>query len=162
MKVTMKRMKSYTYGLLTLCITGILSCSPLMKDRAIKEHIAVIAKEDINFAGVNYLVEKGTVSLSGYTPTIKARQQVESAVKGIADVKDVNSTLAIGPVVIDLDFPLKQSVDSVLMKYNKVQAQVENGRVVLLGNASKEETNKLIKALEQLPINSVESQLVID
>ncbi|HYH14439.1 MAG TPA: BON domain-containing protein [Flavisolibacter sp.] len=155
-------MKSYTYGLFTLCITGTLSCSPQMKDRAIKEHIAVKAKEDINFAGVNYTVEKGTVSLSGYAPTLQARQQVESDVKGIAGVKDIKSSLAIGPVVIDQDFPLKQSIDSVLMKYNKVQAQVENGRVVLLGQASQEETNKLMKVIQQLPISSIDNQLVID
>jgi len=158
----MKRMHSLTYGLLTLCITSALSCSPQMKDRAIKEDITTKAKDDINFAGMNYTVENGVVSLSGYAPTADAREKAASTIKRIAGVKQVNNMVAIAPVVLDHDFPLKQSVDSVLMKYSKAQAHVEEGHVVILGKASKEEADKLLKALDKLPISSVDNQLVIN
>ncbi len=157
----MKRLNIYTYCLFTLLLTGILSCSPQKIDIAIKEDITVKAKEDINFAGVQYVVDKGTVTLTGSAPTMEAKQELASTVKGIAGVREVRNLVGIGPVVIDEDFPLQQSVDSVLKKYSNVQAQVENRHVLLLGQAAKQDIPELIKSIEQLPVNGVKNQLVI-
>ncbi len=146
-------------NLLAVGIVVLFSCSPQSKDVAIKEDITIKAKEDIDFAGVNYVVDKGTVVLTGLAPTPEASQRAEKTVKGIAGVRKVYNTIAIGPVILDEDFPLKQKVDSVLKKYNKAQAQVENGHVVLLGEVSQSDMPKILKSIGQLPVNMVENQL---
>jgi hypothetical protein len=146
-------------SLVALCVAGIYSCTTQSKDVAIKEDITSKAKESIDFVGVNYIVDKGTVILSGLAPTPDAKQRAEQTVKGIAGVKDVTNNIAIGAIVLDTDFSLKQKVDSVLKKYNKAQALVEDSNVVLLGEVSKEAVPKIMKAMDQLPVNMVDNQM---
>src|SRR5215204_4197703 len=127
----MKEIKRILAVIVACCF--FTACSQQAKDRDIKADIATKAQKEISFAGVNYIVTEGVVQLSGICPSQKAKDKVEATIKKIAGVKDVVSSIAIGPVVLDSDPLLKQSVDSVLKKYSKATAEINNNNVVLLG-----------------------------
>jgi hypothetical protein len=51
----------------------LLGCSQKEKDKGIKGIISSTAKQEIAFAGVNYIVKNGVVTLSGNALTDKDR-----------------------------------------------------------------------------------------
>jgi hypothetical protein len=139
----------------------LLSCSRQTMDRAIKGDIATKAKTEIAFAGVNYTVADGVVNLSGACPSPKEKSNVETTVQKIAGVKKVVNNISLSPVLLDENFSLKQSVDSVLKDYNLVTAQLQNKQVVLTGQAGEKEAQELTKSLQQLPVSGIENRLSI-
>ena len=136
-------------------------CNRDKMDKDIKADIAVKSKTEVDFAGVQFIVDKGIVILTGLCASNKAKDNVEVTVKNIAGVKDVKNNIVVGPVVIDQDFPLKQSVDCVLMKYNMVQASVDNGGVIVTGKLPEKELSKLLESLNNLPVSKIENRLTV-
>jgi len=130
-------------------------------DKDIKADITTKAEKEISFAGVNYTVLNGEVNLTGICSSQKAKDKVKSTVKKIAGVSAVNNAITIGPVVINSDPLLKQSVDSVLKKYSQATAQLNNNNVILTGQVAKEEGHKIVEALQKLPVNSIDNRLTV-
>jgi BON domain len=141
-----------------LCVIA-ASCSPKQKDKDIKAMLATTAKTDVTFAGVNYIVSNGVVTLSGACPAKKYKDQVVSTVKETSGVKRVVDHINIAPVQLTGDFALKQSVDSVLMKYPTVEATVQDSTVILQGQTEDKELPKLEQALSSLQVKGIENQL---
>ncbi len=138
-----------------------IGCSQKTIDKETKADITTKAETDINFVGVKYTVADGIVTLSGNCSTEKAKSSVEGTVKEIAGVKNVVNTITIAPVTITADQPLKKSVDSVLKKYARVQADVTDSIVVVKGEVEQKEMQKLLEGLNSLQAKKVENQLVV-
>src|SRR3954447_24466450 len=130
-------------------------------DTDIKGDIATKAEQDKNFAGVRFTVENGIVNLAGECPTEKAKTTVETTVKGIYGVINVENNIRLAPVVIGTDQQLKQSVDSVLKKYAGAQALVRDSVVVLQGQVKQNEVQKLTAAIATLQPKRVENNLSV-
>jgi osmotically-inducible protein OsmY len=131
-------------------------------DRDIKADITVKSKTELSFAGVGFTVDKGVVNLTGMCPSKATKDKVASTVKKIAGVKAVRDSIMIGPVVIDTDPALKQSVDSALMKFNLAQASVSNNNVLLTGSVKRpQDVQAIMKALEKLPLASIDNRLTV-
>ena len=152
---------SRSLAMALLVASLLVSCSRKKMDKDIKADITTKAEKEISFAGVNYTVLNGEVNLTGVCPSQKAKDKVESTVKKIAGVSAVNNAITIGPVVINSDPLLKQSVDSVLKKYSQATAQLNNNNVILTGQVAKEEGHKIVEALQKLPVNSIDNRLTI-
>lgn len=148
-----------------VALVGMLSlwvgCSSEQKDRQIKGAIASKAKQEIAFAGMGYTVTQGVVILNGNCPTQKDKDQVETIVKQIAGVQQVQNNIVVGPVVLTKDRLLQQSVDSLLTKYPQVQGMVKDSVVVLEGKTKGTEAGKLMQALASLKVRGVKNQLQI-
>ena len=157
----MKRVKGMVQLSLLALVIFLTGCSQQKKDREIKADITAKAKSEIAFAGVNYTVSNGIVDVTGVCPSAKERDKVESAVRRIAGVKEVKNSIAIGPVVLDADFSLKQSVDSLLMNYNLAGASVENSNVILTGSVPEKDLQKILNGLKKLPVAGVVNQLAV-
>src|SRR4051812_46178088 len=99
-------------SLIIFAVVAMTGCKP--DDNDIKKAIAVSAKEELMFAGVNYSVDKGVVTLQGNCPSEELRSKVEKKVHSSPGVKKVVNQIQVGPVVLDNDFVLKQKLDSVL------------------------------------------------
>ena len=148
---------------ISCCLLFLLfSCSQSTKDQGIKEMIATKAKQEISFAGVNFLVEGGVVTLTGNAPTEKDKSEIEEKIKGVAGVKNVVNQLVVAPVVLDGNFSLKQSVDDILKKYPTVQAQVKDSIIALQGTIDSKKAQKLFKSIGQLKAKGVTNELVIN
>ncbi|MVN92801.1 BON domain-containing protein [Mucilaginibacter aquatilis] len=147
--------------LLAIMAAVALSLTACTTDSNIKADIAVKAQTEVAFMGVNYAVKDKVVTLTGVCPSYKSKQIVLQTVKSIHVIKGVNESIAIGPVTLTNDLPMKQSVDSVLSRYPQVWASVINGKVSLKGAATKEDLNKLLPALAMLKPAGLENAVVV-
>ena len=151
-------------GLILLVL--LISCSQAKMDRNIKADITAKAKSEIAFAGVNYTLNEGIAQLSVTCPvtcpSLKEKDKVKSTVRKIAGVKNVVNTVTIAPVILDEDFSLKQSVDSVLKSYTKATAQVHNKQVVLIGTIKAKEQQQVTEALQKLGVAGIDNRLTVE
>jgi hypothetical protein len=150
-----------TFGLLLFVLSVVTACSQQSQDKEIKADIVTKVKTDINFAGVSYTVDRGMVTLTGFCSTDKSKKEAEKTIKAINIIKGINNQIQIAPVVITADMPLKQSVDSVLAAYPTIQADVLANVITLKGKAQRQETDKLMSAINMLNPAKVENQLII-
>jgi 6-phosphofructokinase len=143
----------YFSGKMTVwCLTALLtaSCSQQARDRQIKADITGKAKEDVNFAGVRFLVEHDKVILFGNCATPESMDMVLKQLKTIHVIKSIDNRLRIAPVTMGTDFTLKQQVDSVLASYPTVSANLSNNALVLIGRIESKDMKKLQKSVEKL------------
>jgi osmotically-inducible protein OsmY len=149
-------------GAIAVMLSTTLGCNQQSKDKEIKADIAVKTKSDLNFVGVNYTVEQGTVTLTGKCPSDKSKAEAEQTIKGINIIKGINNQIIIAPVTITADLPLKQAVDSVLKDYPTIQADVLQNVVTLTGKAKKQDASQLLPALNSLHPASISNQLLVE
>lgn len=145
----------FLFMLMAVCT----SCSKAHRDGEIKADLATKAKYELNFAGVNYTVENGVVTLTGKCSTQKSKDAVEQMVKEINIVKGLVDRIVIAPVVINADAMLKQTVDSVLKKYPTVTADVSKNIIILEGKAPQKDLGKIMPALNQLHPDKIDNRL---
>ena len=138
-------------------LTLLQACSP--KDTTIKADLVTKAKEDKDFAGVRFVVDKGIVTLNGECATEKSKNTVEKTVKGVYGVKDVKNNIIIAPVVIGTDQQLKQGVDSLLKDYPAMEAITKDSIVYLQGKLADEQVMKLKDAINTLKPKMVDASL---
>ncbi len=135
-----------------------MGCNQGSQDRDIRGAIAAKTKTDIHFAGVQYTVKDGVVTLVGTCPTLKAKEQVLKTLRGIRVIKDVKDELRIAPLVLDSTLVFRQAVDSVLARYPYVLAKVSDSAIALQGEVMSGELAGLAKALKQVnPYGSVDT-----
>ena len=149
---------NYAFFLFLLMAIG-TSCSKERRDKDIKADLTAKAKNELNFAAVNFTVEDGVVTLTGKCGSEKSKGEVEQTVKGINIVKGIINKIVVAPVVISSDWPLKQSVDSVLKDYPEVQADVKSGTIVLEGKVQNKDAGKILAGLNQLHPQKIENEL---
>lgn len=125
-------------------------CREGIRDEEIKADLTMKAKEDLNFAGVQFYVENAQVTLSGSCPTLKSRALLIQKIKAIHVVDTIINNLEIAPVVLTTTFGLKQDVDSILSKYPTVTALVTDTIVVIKGKVKDQERGKLLRSLGEL------------
>jgi len=111
------------------------------------------------FAGINYIVTNGTVTLTGNCPSQELKNKLVKRIRSTSGVKSVIDKTVIGSVVLDHDFVLKQKIDSVLSRYATVESTVKNGVVVLTGDLKKDESEQLLQSLNRLSIKNIVNNL---
>jgi len=142
-------------------IASFASCSQRQTDKEIKADITVKAKSNLNFAGVNYTVNKGVVTLTGKCPSEYAREEIEEMIKSIHIAKSFIDSIQIAPVTITADQPLKQAVDSILMNYAAVDARVSNDTVTLMSKASRQDFTALMQQMKKLSPLQIKNEVKV-
>jgi osmotically-inducible protein OsmY len=148
----MNRIKNISGMLLAFCSAMLLTagCDQRTTDREIKADITSKAKDDINFAGVQFTVENGKVTLLGICPTPKSRELVKQKLSTIHVISSVEDRLLISPVTIGHSYTVKQQVDSILATYPTVIAVVSDNSVALMGSVENKELNKLLQSVAKV------------
>jgi hypothetical protein len=143
-----------------LAVSMLSACSQKARDQAIKADLTVKAKEDVNFAGVRFSVEKGMVTLTGSCPTTKSKNLVMQKIGTIHVIDSLQDHLVIGPVRIGPSFSVSQQVDSILAAYPSVIATVSDTAVVLRGKVRITELEKMVSAVAMVYPNVNSEQLI--
>jgi hypothetical protein len=151
----MWRINNSWKALLGMCLAIPLmqGCSQQARDEAIKADITIKAKDDVNFAGVQFTVRNGMVKLLGNCPTPKSRALVKQKLSTIHVIDSVEDHLTVAPVTIGLTFALKQQADSVLAKYPTVMATVSDTSIILLGDIESSALQKLLPQMKKVHPN---------
>jgi len=126
-----------------------VSCNRYEMDRQIKADLTIKAKEDVNFAGVNFTVRNRNVKIWGYCPTDKSRKAIIQKLGTIHVIKNIEDQMVIRPVLIKQNFSLKQLADSLLAKFPESWAEITDRNVILRGNIKAKQPSKLLQAIQQ-------------
>lgn len=137
------------------------SCKGKNKDADIQSALQSKTQTDPAFAGVNYAVADGVVTLSGQTADENSKSNVESSVKEIDGVKNVVNNITVAPVTVTQDDPLRAATERIVAKYKNVQAEVNDGVITLRGELERDSLQQLRMELDELKPKKVENQLVI-
>jgi hypothetical protein len=148
--------------LFMLMLAVFAGCNQQNQDKNIKADLAAKTKTDLNFAGVNYTVDGGVVTLTGKCASQKSKSEAEQLVKTINIVKGIINQIEVAPVVLNADLPLKQAVDSVLKSYPAVQANVSGNTILLQGKTGKKDVSKLLSGLNELHAAKIDNQLKLE
>lgn len=97
-----------SYMVLLLNVFWITNCKPEDIDKGIKTQLAMKSKTELNYAGLQFTVAEGVLTVGGKSPTEKAKNEVLKEVKGIAGVQQVVDQTQIAPVLIGTDYALKK------------------------------------------------------
>jgi hyperosmotically inducible protein len=138
------------------------SCKAKNKDGDIQTAISKKTQSDANLAGVTATVVDGTVTLTGSCADEACRTNAEKSIKEIDGVKNVVNNIAVTPVQITQDDPLRQSTNDVIQRYDGVQADVSEGVITLRGTvADRDRLQQLMMDLNALRPKRIDNQLVI-
>jgi hyperosmotically inducible protein len=158
-KIIMKLInyKSVFTASIFMAIILLAGCTP--KDTTIKADLLATTKEQKDFAGVRFTVDKGVVTLSGECATPMSKDKIEKTAKETFGVKEVKNNIVIAPVVIGTDQQLKQGVDSLLKDYPGMEAITKDSIVYLQGKLSDDQVMKLKDAINTLKPKAVDAKL---
>lgn len=154
-------------SLLLTLLSGLLvtACNNQPKDSKIASDFGDKAKMNPQLLNISATVNEGVITLTGQCPDENCRSSAEQAARGVKGVKsvvnNVTVTPATAPVVIADDATLKNSVDDVVKKYNGVEADVQNGEVVLRGSIKRDNLQQLMMDLNALNPKKVTNQLTV-
>jgi hypothetical protein len=152
--------KKYTGLLLVLLAAS--SCNSYYCDRQIKQDITAKAKNDVNFAGLQFTVKEGEVRLFGNCPTQRCLIEVNTTLNSIHVIKKITNEAGIAPVTLNSSYGKKLQVDSVLSGYPAVWAEVSDTAVVLRGSIEDKEAPKLLKTISLLHAGNTINELKTD
>jgi hypothetical protein len=128
---------------------SMVSCNSYEMDQEIKADLIIKAKEDVNFADVNFIVRNRNVKIWGYCPTNKSRMAIIQKLGTIHVIKNIDNQLLTRPILINQDFYLKQLADSLLAKHPESWAVITDQNVILRGNVKEKQLSKLLQAIHQ-------------
>lgn len=151
--------------LLPVLFAGILftSCNSSRSDadiqKDVREELTTSEGNRQAYANINAEVKEGVVTLTGQCEGDNCADSVLARVNDVDGVKEVrnNITQAQG----ETDYTLRSNVQTIISKYQGVQADVVNGTVVLRGTIQREQVQPLMNELGILQAKKVDNQLAI-
>ena len=111
-------------------------------------------------SGINAAVADGTVTLSGECTgdsCVTRAETIARKVDGVSGVEN-NATMKAEST----DYTLRTQVQTIISKYNGVQADVADGVVVLRGSIDRSQIQPLMAELNNLTAKKIDNQLAIN
>jgi hyperosmotically inducible periplasmic protein len=156
---------SFRISLMTLLLAAfsfqLQSCKEKNRDGEIQTAFTNKTNTDPNLAGVSATVTDGTVTLTGTCANEACRTNAEKSVKDIDGVKKVVNNITIAEVVISPDDQLRSGVNTVISKYDNVQASVADGIITLRGQIERDKLQQLMMDLNALRPKRIDNQLIV-
>jgi len=132
---------------LTALVLMLSACSP---DKDVKSAIRIKAKDNLNFAGLTYAVQNSVVTVKGRCATKESKSKAIAEIKDIHPVDSVIDQIEIKPFSIDSSLALKQEIDSIIVKYPSVMAEVTHGKVRLSGKTARKKLPELYASVQKV------------
>ena len=136
-----------------------LSDEQIQKSISDKLHTNSNSNSNQRFAKVEAVTKEGAVILNGECQGINCADSAAALVRNIEGVKEVVNN--IREVAIETDFTLRTSVQTIVSKYEGVQADVAAGVVVLRGQIQRAQIQPLMNELSALNPKKIDNQLAV-
>jgi hyperosmotically inducible periplasmic protein len=149
----------FLFPFLLLCVAVLTyACNSTPKDEEIQQNAMKQIKENKSFSGVNVSVKDGVATLAGTCEGENCAAEAEQVVAKVNGVKSVENNVQAN---VQTDLTLRTSVQTIVSKYEGVQADVAAGEVVLRGSIKREQIQPLMNELEQLKPKKIDNQLAV-
>lgn len=135
-----------------------VGCKSKPNDEKILANVNEQLTENQAYAGVNATVKDGVVTLAGSCEGEDCALQVEKKVGDVDGVKKVENNIGKNDAT---DLTLRTSVQSIISKYDGVQADVAGGIIVLRGTIKRDQVQPLMNELEALQPKKLDNQLAV-
>lgn len=150
-------MRNYVFaGLAALLASTLLFSCNGQSDEDIQEDVQ---EELQNQPNISTSVKDGVVTLTGNCQGANCADSIVTKVKDIDGVKEVKNEVQQQDEETDLT--LRTSVQSIISKYQGVEADVAGGVVVLRGVVERDQVQPLINELNNLQPKKIDNQLAI-
>lgn len=152
----MSKLKS----LLTIAIlfSIAVSCNDKPNDKEIQDNVTKTLQANKSYAGVNSTVKDGTVTLTGKCEGDDCAADIEKNIKDVKGVQKVENNITKDN---STDMTMRTSVQSIVVKYPGVQADVAAGVIVLRGSIDRDNLQSLMSDLGTLHPEKIDNQLVV-
>lgn len=160
----MKRFQIPIVFIISVNVLVFTSCGGSKNDEEITEEVkqrlsANQQSNAKNYSDINTSVKDGVVTLSGKCEGDNCRDSVLARIKDVEGVKSIVNN--IQQTATATDYTLRTSVQSIISKYQGVQADVAAGVVVLRGTILREQIQPLMNELSTLKAKKIDNQLAI-
>jgi osmotically-inducible protein OsmY len=125
----------------------------------VQEKMQANAGNNSMYKNVTATVKDGVVQLSGECEGSNCADSAAMLVKNIDGVKNVTNNVKQAQTGTDLT--LRTSVQTIISKYQGVQADVATGVVVLRGSIQRDQLQPLMNELHALQPKKIDNQLAI-
>ena len=146
-------------SLILFCSIILFSCGSRNDEAILKDVNEHLQGHGTNTANVKASVSDGVVSLTGDCTGENCADSLTNQVKEIKGVKEVQNNVTQARVETDLT--LRTSVQSIISKYQGVQADVAEGVIVLRGSILRDQVQPLMNELSTLQAKKIDNQLAI-
>ena len=137
----------------------IVSCSSKPDDKQIQENVTKHLQDNKNYKGITSTVNEGIVTLTGMCEGDNCVTAIEKDVAGIKGVSKVENNISKDN---STDMTMRTSLQSILIKYPGVQADVTSGVIVLRGTIDSDNLQPLMSDLTKLNPEKIDNQLSVD
>ncbi len=135
------------------------SCNNKRSDAEVQQSIKEQLRSNQGYRGVNAVVKDGVVTLTGQCEGENCAQAIMEKVKRIEGVNKIENNIAQADTGID--YTLRTSVQSIISKYEGIQADVAAGVVVLRGSIQRSQLQPLMAELNTLEAKKIDNQLAV-
>ncbi len=157
------------FGFAMMMVAAVFSsCKSDRSDTEIQADVSNKLAGSDDGRGIIASVSNGVVTLTGECKDDECRKDCAEEVREVKGVKEVVNNIQIAsvaapaePVQIDADNTITSSVNDVVKKYNKVQAEVKDGVVTLRGEITRSQLPELLQEINALKVKRIDNQLVI-
>jgi osmotically-inducible protein OsmY len=144
-------------SVLLACVVFLEACGGNRSDDAILKDVNdSLQTRD---SGVTAKVDDGTVQLSGECEGENCADSLAAMVRGINGVKEVQN--GVKGVAAKTDLTLRTSVQTIISKYQGVQADVVAGVVILRGTIQRDQLQPLMNELSSLRAKKIDNELAV-
>ena len=149
------------FGFITVSFltTFLFACNSQPKDEDLQKTITDSLQTNAVYKSVTAAVADGVVTLSGTCTGNNCVTNAEQKIKNINGVKSVSNNVTMAQESTDLT--LRTQVQSVVTRYDGVQADVANGVVVLRGTIARAQLQPLMTELSTLKASKIDNQLAV-
>ncbi len=161
----MKVIRNYLI-LFALTSLALFSCKP--KDSDFQSKIEQSLKASPETDGVSVDVKDGTATLSGEVKDKEAKEKAYRAALDVNGIKKVENRITVAsaaveapPVQINNDGTLTQGVKDATKDFPTVNANVNDGVIVLTGSIKRSDLQNLMMSLNTLNAKKIENNLTI-
>jgi len=154
----MKHLNRLSAFVITVILFTITACSSKPNDEQIQENLNKQLTENKEFASISAAVENGVVTLTGTCEGENCATKAEDEVKETEGVERVQNNIQSTEAT---DLTLRTLVQSIISKYEGVQADVAGGVIVLRGSINRNQVQALMNELEALQPKKLDNQLAV-
>lgn len=143
---------------IALMIVTAVSCNNKPNDKEIQDNVTKTLQANQNYSAVNSTVKDGMVTLTGMCKGDSCVADIEKNIKEVKGVQKVENNIVEDK---GTDMTLRTSVQSILTRYDGVQADVANGVIVLRGTIDRVNLQSLMSELSAVHPDKIDNQLLV-